>query len=74
MLELHHCKRILCYFELLNLGATSWYVVRGVSGTAVRGCSIPGESIYAIPHVYVQNHTYTYTIISLAVDPNSLIN
>jgi hypothetical protein len=27
MLELHHCKRLLCYYELLNLGATSWYVV-----------------------------------------------
>ena len=27
MLELHHCKRLLCYYELLNLGATSWYAL-----------------------------------------------
>ncbi len=27
MFELHHCKRLLCYYELLNLAATSWYVV-----------------------------------------------
>ncbi len=27
MWELHHCKSLLCYYELLNLGATSWYAV-----------------------------------------------
>jgi hypothetical protein len=27
MLELHHCKSLLCYYELLNLAATSWCAV-----------------------------------------------
>ncbi len=30
MLELDHCKRLLCYYELLNLGATAWYVAHAL--------------------------------------------
>ncbi len=40
MLELHHCKCLLCYYELLNLRATSWYVVYVVRGS---GCVVRGS-------------------------------
>jgi hypothetical protein len=60
MLELHHCKRLLCYYELLNLGATSWcevYLVRGVcssgSGTWCGGTWYCGAWYWCVAEWYV---------------------
>jgi hypothetical protein len=47
MLELHHCKRLLCYYELLNLRATSWYVVYVVRGS---DCVVRGSGTGYVVH------------------------
>ncbi len=42
MLELHHDTRLLCYYELLNLGATSWNVVHTLYVVVAEWYVVPG--------------------------------